>query len=288
MRSGFGRRPTGAERAAASPRRRLSGPAPRVLACGAKLRPSDAREPWRSPACRVPGGVDGELPARISTRPSSGPAPGSRLTPQQDAPRARSHGRLGPEAVDRGRAEVDEEDVEPDPEGGSSKTPAETCGCTASVTMRYMRLKQASSSVIRSATAIVVFARWPRRSSSPSGAAAPRRSQGHTHSVKSSTSPKQTPFIGLLAPPGARARELAAGDRRYCPRSGVYTRPLRSPFLGPRAHSSGGERFLDTEEVRGSNPRAPTGVTAGHAPVSSERPPSLVAGWPSFGRLAER
>ena len=34
-----------------------------------------------------------------------------------------------------------------------------------------------------------------------------------------------------------------------------------------RAHSSGGERFLDTEEGRGSNPRAPTTVLAAQGPV---------------------
>src|SRR5438309_4973874 len=39
---------------------------------------------------------------------------------------------------------------------------------------------------------------------------------------------------------------------------GLYSWHLQRPFLAARAHSSGGERFLDTEEVRGSNPRAPT------------------------------
>ena len=34
-----------------------------------------------------------------------------------------------------------------------------------------------------------------------------------------------------------------------------------------RALSSGGERFLDTEEVGGSNPPAPTTKRAGQAPI---------------------
>ena len=34
--------------------------------------------------------------------------------------------------------------------------------------------------------------------------------------------------------------------------------------VGPRALSSGGERFLDAEEVRGSNPLAPTKQSPGH------------------------
>jgi hypothetical protein len=39
-----------------------------------------------------------------------------------------------------------------------------------------------------------------------------------------------------------------------------FRSPPRDPLAcGPRALSSGGERFLDAEEVRGSNPLAPTG-----------------------------
>src|SRR5687768_2267897 len=42
-------------------------------------------------------------------------------------------------------------------------------------------------------------------------------------------------------------------------------------IMGFRALSSGGERFLDTEEVGGSNPPAPTDKALGHGAFSHSR-----------------
>ena len=57
------------------------------------------------------------------------------------------------------------------------------------------------------------------------------------------------------------------------PRTPVRFRsPPRDPLAcGPRALSSGGERFLDAEEVRGSNPLAPTTKGPGHQAFSAIR-----------------
>ena len=41
--------------------------------------------------------------------------------------------------------------------------------------------------------------------------------------------------------------------------------------MGPRALSSGGERFLDTEEVGGSNPPAPTSKSPAQRPNPTRR-----------------
>jgi hypothetical protein len=50
--------------------------------------------------------------------------------------------------------------------------------------------------------------------------------------------------------------------------------PAQRPFPQVRDTSPMAVLFLDTEEVRGSNPRAPTRIAAGRAPLSFARPPS--------------
>jgi hypothetical protein len=77
------------------------------------------------------------------------------------------------------------------------------------------------------------------------------------------------------APRGLAAAGWPSGEARVC--KTLYTGSIPVPASngphGPynhiaRALSSGGERFLDAEEVRGSNPLAPTIQCPGHGPSS--------------------
>jgi hypothetical protein len=96
------------------------------------------------------------------------------------------------------------------------------------------------------------------------------------------------------APRGLAAAGWPSGEARVC--KTLYTGSIPVPASngphGPynhiaRALSSGGERFLDAEEVRGSNPLAPTIQHPGHGPSSCRCGPwiggsqgqKLTTGW---------
>src|ERR1043165_9886304 len=76
---------------------------------------------------------------------------------------------------------------------------------------------------------------------------------------------------GATAPARRGGRGVREGPAK--PRTPVQFRspPPRLVASTARALSSGGERFLDAEEVRGSNPLAPTREPAGQAPFLTDQ-----------------
>jgi hypothetical protein len=67
----------------------------------------------------------------------------------------------------------------------------------------------------------------------------------------------------VVRQPAVPASRIIGADRKNWSARGLYNGPGVSYNLSVRAVSSGGERFVDTEEVTGSNPVLPTISTAG-------------------------